>query len=106
MPTIVLYAPPYAYNGSYIDSTNDYTITGGPTNFNIASVEACASFCGSYTYMGLEDGNQCYCGNVFVNNGVVVNSQQVSCAGNASEACGGPSDIAVYFGIKHSFSNE
>ena len=37
-----------------------------------------------------------YCGNVFVNNGVVVNSQQVSCAGNASEACGGPSDIAVY----------
>ncbi|KAF5334900.1 hypothetical protein D9611_010018 [Ephemerocybe angulata] len=56
--------------------------------------QVCNSLCASYNYAGVENGNECYCGNNISNNGATGNilpasSCSVACTGDASQKCGG-----------------
>ena len=72
----------------YLYSSNDMTI------------EICQNSCGAvpYTYVGLENGRDCYCGNEF--NGEPKNLPltecNLPCMGNEDETCGGGSKMQVY----------
>jgi len=67
------------------------------------SVEACFQFCNSgtvnYPYIGVEDGNQCYCGSISAGTAVADPSQLlcgIPCLGNPNQMCGGNWYISVY----------
>jgi len=55
------------------------------------TVESCAQYCAIYAYMGVENGNGCFCGNTVTNitgydsTGSTCN---VACEGNSSQLCG------------------
>ncbi|KAK4983101.1 hypothetical protein LTR66_008958 [Elasticomyces elasticus] len=61
------------------------------------TVELCAQFCSGYTFMGVEYGSECYCGNSVANgssqvtteSGLSCTDARYACLGNSSEFCGG-----------------
>lgn len=58
------------------------------------SIVACAKFCGAYKYFGVENGQECYCGNTLptVPGG---NKCYQKCSGS-NEICGGPWALSVF----------
>ncbi|KAF8970709.1 glycosyl hydrolase family 71-domain-containing protein [Flammula alnicola] len=61
----------------------------------------CQSLCSGYTYAGVEDGNQCFCGNSLTNNGasdavVATSNCQSNCVGDTSKKCGGSWYLNVF----------
>lgn len=62
------------------------------------TLESCASFCGAYTYFGVEYGQECYCGDQF-NAGSVEAPQSecnMVCPGNSAQYCGAGNRLSVY----------
>ena len=64
------------------------------------TVEKCASFCSGYSYMAVEYGSECYCGNkINTAQGAVPASDgrcKVPCAGDTSQICGGGFGLTLY----------
>jgi hypothetical protein len=99
----------YGYVGCYSEGTGaralgstaqfgSYATTSGTL-----TVEACAALCfaNGYSWMGVEDGNQCFCNSAGVINGATLSSGgdadcAIQCAGNPQENCGGSSKLNVY----------
>jgi len=90
--------------GCYTDLVNGQrTLTvamgvlGGGANMSILN---CVTACNGYAFAGTEYGGECYCGNALMNGGgpaVDGNLQcQMTCNGNSSEFCGGPSRLDMY----------
>lgn len=68
----------------------------GTNTYQTAS--ACRSSCGSgYAYVGLKNGNQCYCLTDFPDT-ESADSCNVGCTGYGSDMCGGSSDYSIYVG--------
>ncbi len=83
--------------GCFADSaTRDlpYTVTGQATNMTI---EQCRSACyaSGYTYAGVEDGNQCFCGDSYGSQGTATDCTSW-CNGDTLEVCGGAGANAVW----------
>ena len=70
-------------------------LSGNLLNSNSMTVEKCISFCNGFTYAGIEVGSWCFCGNSYGKYGVATNCTY-SCAGNASQECGGYWANSVY----------
>jgi hypothetical protein len=94
----------WAYNACWIDNAfgrifTDTAIPGNPNN----TAEVCIATCISqnFTMAGTEFSDECYCGNTLVDGAVLtVNSDcNMGCAGNATEACGGPNRVSVYTSV-------
>lgn len=109
-----LYGPPgslafqYSDLGCYSDnSTIGHTLSGtsllGQSNNSVA---ACASFClPTYTYFGVEQGSDCWCGNSIAAQATILptSSCNTNCTGDKLDPCGGVSAIEVY-GVKTVFN--
>ncbi len=70
-------------------------LSGNLWNSSSMTVEKCISFCNGFTYAGIEVGSWCFCGNSYGKYGVATNCTY-SCAGNASQECGGYWANSVY----------
>ncbi|KAJ7701835.1 WSC domain-containing protein, partial [Mycena rosella] len=61
---------------------------------------SCIAKCASLNYVlaGVENGNECYCGNILTNNPVGARDVQCNapCSGDASQNCGGNYRIMIY----------
>ena len=97
----------YVYSGCYVDNANGIRALSGlanPESGNGNTVDACASACEGYKYMGVEYGVECYCDNVIEGMNAIApggndptqNGCSMTCAGNASLYCGGPNRLNVY----------
>ncbi|KAJ9612295.1 hypothetical protein H2200_003892 [Cladophialophora chaetospira] len=99
----------YSYMGCYTEGTSGAyalgsTSSGGsaatpPTN--TLTVEACAAYCFSkgYNWMGVENGDMCYCNADGPINGATSALEtdcNVACAGNNTENCGASGRLNVY----------
>ena len=75
------------------------------------TIEQCRSCCSNYTYAGLQNGNECWCGDSFGLYGLASTSIcngtsnadcncLSTCSGNSLELCGGYFTNSVYLSIK------
>ncbi|MCJ1242521.1 hypothetical protein MMC14_010529, partial [Varicellaria rhodocarpa] len=107
VPIVVQTALSYVYSGCYVDNYDGIRALSAlenPESGDGNTVEACAAACEGYTYMGVEYGIECYCddeiegGNAIATGGSdpTQNECSMTCAGNASELCGGPNRLNLY----------
>ncbi|OAG35369.1 hypothetical protein AYO21_10440 [Fonsecaea monophora] len=89
-------------NGARALGSTDRTGSAATSSATL-TVEACAAFCFAkgYAWMGVENGNQCFCNAAGVINGAVLSPGgdadcTVTCTGNATENCGGSAKLNVY----------
>ncbi|EJT97858.1 hypothetical protein DACRYDRAFT_84208 [Dacryopinax primogenitus] len=71
------------------------------TSSSSMTVKTCQNWCASQGYLmaGVENGNECYCGNDFTNNGggqAASSDCSTPCAGSSTEICGGGWRLSVY----------
>jgi regulation of enolase protein 1 (concanavalin A-like superfamily) len=97
-PSLLPTVPPCTpgqYEGCYADSGNRDlpTLLG----LNPVTVPTCEAACGAagFTYAGLQDSNQCFCGDSYGSYGTATNCN-MACNGNGSEICGGGWANSVY----------
>ncbi|KAI6128107.1 copper radical oxidase-like protein [Pisolithus croceorrhizus] len=86
--------------GCYNDSTITRALANGMRVTGQVTVESCTTACqdGGYQYAGVEYANECYCGMTLDNGSgpTPASSCDMTCAGNASEYCGGPDHLNLY----------
>ena len=88
--------------GCYNDNVGSRTLGGSyygdNTNMNAS---ACIAFCQKKgtVYAGTEYSSECYCGNILAAAATLQSdsSCNMGCTANASEACGGPDMVTVYY---------
>ena len=87
----------YNYVGCMTDDTNNRALAGQSTS-GVVSLESCAKYCSDYSYFGVENHNECYCGNSLVPSSIAVPSTDcnLACTGNSAEICGGSLRLSVY----------
>ncbi|KAI4226013.1 MAG: hypothetical protein L6R40_008313, partial [Gallowayella cf. fulva] len=92
-------------NWSYLGCANETTPRALPaasyTNTTGMTLSSCQAFCSSptnnYALAGLENGQECYCGNGLQNYAALgFPGCNKPCKGNASEICGGTSRLSVW----------
>jgi len=67
------------------------------TSSNSMTIQACATYCSSYLLFGVEYSSQCYCANSLAASSVLnVTGCTMSCSGNSSQICGGPSRLNLF----------
>lgn len=99
----------YRYVGCYAEPAGARALSSNAqfgaftTTSASLSVEACAALCFAkgYAWMGVENGNQCFCNGAGVINGAVLSARgdadcNTTCAGNPQENCGGSARLNVY----------
>ncbi|XP_038050913.1 WSC domain-containing protein ARB_07870-like [Patiria miniata] len=87
------------YLGCYEDSIYDRALQGSEEKDESSmSWQWCMSKCKNYNYMGLEFGNECYCGDNsdYGKHGNGGTGCSLTCEGNSGETCGGSDRIEVY----------
>ncbi|KAJ6606060.1 WSC domain-containing protein [Mycena vulgaris] len=103
-PSPTLIAAPttgWAYQGCFTDSTANRTL---PVPINVpvgVTSETCTAACqaaGAYTHAALEDGHECWCGNVTnpIAQHVSDDDCRAVCSANHAEYCGNANRAAVY----------
>jgi WSC domain len=94
--------PGYTYLGCFPDSTDPRILGGTAITDPDMSVELCVDVCedNSYSGFGVEDGNQCFCGDEFATTVSSVDDSNCNyrCPGHGSTQCGGFGYINVYAG--------
>ncbi|THG96101.1 hypothetical protein EW026_g5677 [Hermanssonia centrifuga] len=91
---------PWKYAGCYVDGAFGRVISDElPDNQNL-TIGSCIQSCDSqnFTLAGIEFADQCFCGNEMIDGAVLSNDTDcnMGCAGNATEACGGPNRLSIY----------
>ncbi|KAL1297904.1 hypothetical protein AAFC00_006419 [Neodothiora populina] len=100
----------YDYLGCYNDTSSaralNSTMLYGTTQNNM-TLEKCATFCGQYSYFGVEYGQECYCGKTIGNGSYNSTLTQCtkSCPGNSTELCGGGNALQMYMAFTTSTSS-
>jgi hypothetical protein len=87
----------YSYAGCYAETTGK-TFNTKTTSNQFNTVDSCRKFCGNSQLFGLQFGVECYCGATIASTSNLVDDSQcgMSCRGNNSQFCGGPSRMQVY----------
>lgn len=91
----------WAYQGCWIDSVSNRTLSGGTYVANSSmTIETCLSVCfnGPYLYGGVEYGGECYCARSLLPGTTAQNETgcNMACRGDATEACGGSNRLSLY----------
>ncbi|KAF8259517.1 WSC domain-containing protein [Lactarius quietus] len=86
----------YTYNPSAPALTSE-----GYTDLISMTVDNCVEICqnSNHAYAGLENGTNCYCGNVLTQGTVLASSGEncsTNCVGDPSEICGGNGFLSLY----------
>ncbi|KAF2478258.1 WSC-domain-containing protein [Lindgomyces ingoldianus] len=96
-PVVVPSAGEYNYIGCYNE------ISGGAFSaksiaISTMTVKVCATYCSGYMYFGVENGQECYCGNAIPVMSLPVTDNQcnIPCADHVLEICGGSNRLGVY----------
>jgi hypothetical protein len=73
-----------------------YGNVAGGSNMNSVTAYKTVYKAGGYLYSGVENSNECWCGNVI--HGIIksLNNCSMSCTGNFLQICGGPNRISIY----------
>ena len=85
--------------GCFVDSDDRALTTWTYSSWTNNSVEACSAACsqGGFKYAGVEDSNECWCGNNEDYGRLGTSSMCVSsCTGDSTEICGGPWALNIY----------
>ena len=89
--------------GCYVEGTTGRALTNASiTSTTGMTAESCVSYCSKkgYPLAGLENGDECYCGDKLRNGGKLANDApsrcNMRCSGNKYEYCGGLSRLNVY----------
>jgi hypothetical protein len=81
----------YAYQGCFTDSKN--RVLGDKSTLEDANltVERCETICSGFKYFGIQNTNECYCGNMFKNPTQHKPESECdkACKGNKNQKCGG-----------------
>ncbi|KAI4174701.1 MAG: hypothetical protein LQ343_002072 [Gyalolechia ehrenbergii] len=98
LPVAVPSAGGFAYQGCYTEATNGRALGDATTAYDGMTVEKCAAFCSSYTYMALEYMSECYCGNTIGTGAGLAtdNGCSMACSGNSGQLCGGSFRLSFY----------
>ena len=80
------------------------TLDGASDRRPDMTVDSCVAFCdgGGFRFAGLENSEECYCGNAAVAAdrlpapGLLGRCDLFTCAGNATQFCGGSAEVGVY----------
>lgn len=96
--TIVPIAGSFGYQDCHTEATNGRALTGFATASNDMTIQYCAGNCSGFTYMAVEYGRECYCGNSLAVGSVTATDGRCSmvCAGNPYNVCGGPNGLSLY----------
>ncbi|TDZ15423.1 WSC domain-containing protein [Colletotrichum orbiculare MAFF 240422] len=89
----------YVSLGCYGDLVQNQRALSRWTADDALTPEKCAAFCAGSTYMGLEYGKECWCGNTLGALSKAVASQEdcnMPCAGTPTNFCGGPARLNLY----------
>ena len=97
-PVAVPKASNFALQGCYTEGTSGRALSAAAFANNSMTVEACAAFCSSYTYMGVEYSTECYCDNSIAAGSVPtsITDCAMTCGGAANEFCGGSNRLSFY----------
>ncbi|KAI9756906.1 MAG: hypothetical protein M4579_003660 [Chaenotheca gracillima] len=98
-PRIVNQAGPYIYQGCYTEATDARALIGNESYSTLMTIEMCASNCPGWTYMGVEYGTECYCGDSISAGSVKATNQadcNFACPGNSTELCGAGDRLEMY----------
>ncbi|KIY52072.1 WSC-domain-containing protein [Fistulina hepatica ATCC 64428] len=91
---------PIAYIGCVIASSKQYVLTGDLSSPKSMTPRSCSAMCHGSAYFGLEDGENCYCGNTDSDSQTskLVSADQCNykCAGDPSFTCGGHAYMSLY----------
>ncbi|KAF8269904.1 WSC domain-containing protein [Lactarius quietus] len=95
-------SPEWPFLGCYMDSPEKRALaTTLYADVSNLTVENCVNSCKSqnYTYAGVENGDDCFCGNMLTFGAEGIPQSQCSspCAGNSNETCGGPDHLDLYW---------
>ncbi|KDR73046.1 hypothetical protein GALMADRAFT_142739 [Galerina marginata CBS 339.88] len=95
----------WAYNSCWVDNAHgrifNFQAQGGSTN----TIQSCIAQCqaNNFTIAGSEFSDECYCGNTLVDGATLATDPTTcsnGCAGNSTQACGGPNRMSVYSSVK------
>ncbi|KDR73047.1 hypothetical protein GALMADRAFT_142740 [Galerina marginata CBS 339.88] len=95
----------WSYNACWVDNAHgrifDFQLPGSQTN----TIQSCIAQCqaNNFTIAGSEFSDECYCGSTLVDGGVIATDPttcNMGCAGNTTQACGGPNRLSVYSSVK------
>lgn len=97
-------APPtitgWDYTGCFTETTEVRTLNGASYFSDTMTVARCATFCtnGNFPVFGVEYGRECYCGASLGAESLPAPETECSfsCAGKASDSCGGSDRLNVY----------
>ncbi|KAH8807678.1 hypothetical protein F5884DRAFT_673669, partial [Xylogone sp. PMI_703] len=77
------------------------TLTGSEQDATTTTIESCISYCEKlgYIYAGTEYSSQCFCGSSIATGAAPAPATDcnMACSGNATEACGGPSRLNLFW---------
>ncbi|KAK4213647.1 WSC domain-containing protein [Rhypophila decipiens] len=87
----------YSYKYCYTDHRDARALRADVKRGNDMTVETCAAYCDGYLYFGLENGGECYCGDV-LEAGQVAPEKDCSraCEGDSKQLCGAPDRLSIY----------
>ncbi|KAG9003884.1 hypothetical protein FRB94_002801 [Tulasnella sp. JGI-2019a] len=86
----------YTSQGCYQDQSAR-TLNGPSTTSSSMTLAFCQSFCSAYTYFGVENASECYCGNSLSATLLAASNCQTKCSGDATQLCGGNNwQLGVY----------
>ena len=91
----------FNYLACYNDPLPNHTLSDAflyGDSSNGMTLDRCANFCGTYAYFGVENANECYCGNVMQDSPEETDPGDcdTACGGDNTELCGGDGTINIY----------
>ncbi|KAI4235546.1 MAG: hypothetical protein LQ349_003079 [Xanthoria aureola] len=97
-PSAVQTAGTFVSQGCYSEGTSGRALADTLTASDTMTVGKCAAFCQGYTYMGVEYGSECYCGNTIGPGSAAVTDGgcSMTCGGDKSQLCGGSNRLNFY----------
>lgn len=100
LPTAKTLVGNYSYVGCYSEPKIGHALSSNSTSSSNMTQENCAGFCGGYSYVlfGVENADDCYCGNSLSNSSTQVNETKCSssCSGDDNELCGGSTVLNLW----------
>lgn len=97
-PTVPYVVGNFIYQGCWMDNNPSRALNLNAFASETMTIEACADFCSSYGYFGLEYSRECYCGNSISAGNINMTESDcaMTCSGNDEQLCGGPNRLTFY----------
>jgi len=87
----------YTDQGCFVDQETR-GLTGGNYSIDNMTPQLCAGLCGDYRFAGVENGNQCFCGNTWPSTYLKADQKECNdtCGGDPALTCGATWRLELY----------